>query len=74
LELARRGVSREEAYTWVQRNAMRSHDEHLDFKELLRKDEDVSQMLPLNDIDEVFDLKVQLRHVDSIFDRVFGDR
>ena len=73
-ELARRGVSREEAYTWVQRNAMRSHDEHLDFKELLRKDEDVSQMLPLNDIDEVFDLKVQLRHVDSIFDRVFGDR
>ena len=74
LELARRGVSREEAYTWVQRNAMRSHDEHIDFKELLRKDEDVSQMLPLNDIDEVFDLKVQLRHVDSIFDRVFGDR
>ena len=74
LELARRGVSREEAYTWVQRNAMRSHDEHLDFKELLRKDEYVSQMLPLNDIDEVFDLKVQLRHVDSIFDRVFGDR
>ena len=74
LELARRGVSREEAYTWVQRNAMRAHDEHLDFKELLRKDEDVSQMLPLNDIDEVFDLKVQLRHVDSIFDRVFGDR
>ena len=74
LELARRGVSREEAYTWVQRNAMRSHDEHLDFKELLRKDEDVSRMLPLNDIDEVFDLKVQLRHVDSIFDRVFGDR
>ena len=74
LELARRGVSREEAYTWVQRNAMRSHDEHIDFKELLRKDEDVSRMLPLNDIDEVFDLKVQLRHVDSIFDRVFGDR
>lgn len=74
LELARRGVSREEAYTWVQRNAMRSHDEHLDFKELLGKDEDVSRMLPLSDIDEVFDLKVQLRHVDSIFDRVFGDR
>ncbi len=74
LELARRGVSREEAYTWVQRNAMRSHDEHLDFKELLRKDKDVSRMLPLDDIDEVFDLKVQLRHVDSIFDRVFGDR
>jgi adenylosuccinate lyase len=74
LELARHGVSREEAYLWVQRNAMRSHDEHLDFKELLRKDEDVSRVLPLSEIDEVFDLKVQLRHVDSIFDRVFGDR
>jgi len=74
LELARRGVSREEAYMWVQRNAMRSHDEHLDFKELLTKDEDVSRVLPLSEIDEVFDLKAQLRHVDSIFDRVFGDR
>ena len=74
LELARRGISREEAYMWVQRNAMRSHDERLDFKDLLRKDEDVSRVLPLSDLDKVFDLKVQLRHVDSIFDRVFGDR
>ena len=73
LELARRGLSREEAYTWVQRNAMRSHDERLNFKELLAEDADVIRVMSRQDIDRVFDLTVQLRHVDAIFDRVFGD-
>ena len=73
LELARRGLSREEAYTWVQRNAMRSHDERLDFKELLTEDQDVTRVMSREDIDTVFDLSVQLRHVDAIFGRVFGD-
>ena len=73
LELARRGVSREEAYTWVQRNAMRSHDEQLEFKALLVEDADVTRVMPPSEIDAVFDLSIQLRHVDSIFDRVFGD-
>ena len=73
LELARRGVSREEAYTWVQRNAMRSHDEQLEFKALLVEDADVTRVMPPAEIDVVFDLSIQLRHVDSIFDRVFGD-
>ena len=74
LELARRGVSREEAYTWVQRNAMRSHDERIDFKGLLLADPDVTGTLTGNEIDKVFDLAVQLRHVDLIFERVFGER
>ena len=74
LELARRGVSREEAYTWVQRNAMRSHDERLDFKKLLAEDEDVTRVLPREEIETVFDMTRQLRHVDAIFDRVFGDQ
>ena len=73
LELARRGLSREEAYTWVQRNAMRSHDERLDFKELLAEDQDVTRVMSRQDLDTVFDLSVQLRHVDAIFERVFGD-
>jgi len=73
LELARRGVSREEAYTWVQRNAMRSHEEHLEFKALLVEDADVTRVMPPAKLDSVFDLSIQLRHVDSIFDRVFGD-
>ena len=73
LELARRGLSREEAYTLVQRNAMRSHDERLDFRELLTEDQDVTRIMSREDIDTVFDLSVQLRHVDAIFERVFGD-
>jgi adenylosuccinate lyase len=72
LELAQRGVSREQAYDWVQRNAMRSFDEKKDFKRLLLDDKDVMSVLDRKALDDAFDLKVQLRHVDRIFDRVFG--
>ena len=72
LLLAQRGVSREEAYVWVQRNAMRAHDEGLEFKELLLSDPQVVQALTRADIERTFDLSVQLRHVDTIFGRVFG--
>lgn len=72
LLLAERGVSREDAYVWVQRNAMRSHDERLGFRELLLADADVMQVLAREDVERIFDLTVQLRHVGAIFDRVFG--
>jgi adenylosuccinate lyase len=74
LELARRGVSREQAYEWVQRNAMRSFQEHRDFQELLLADADVTRVLPPEAIEAAFDLDTQMRHVDTIFSRVFGDR
>ena len=72
LELARKGMTREEAYEWVQRNAMRSHDEQTDFKTLVLDDPKVTGVLSRDEIEQVFDLSVQLRHVDEIFDRVFG--
>jgi adenylosuccinate lyase len=72
LELTRRGTSREQAYEWVQRNAMRSFDEQKDFKELLLADRDVTGVLSSDEIEKAFDLDVQLRNVDKIFDRVFG--
>jgi len=72
LELARRGVSREQAYEWVQRNAMRSFAEQHEFKSLLLADSDVTGVLPPADIERAFDLTEQLKHVDQIFDRVFG--
>ncbi|OFW09596.1 MAG: adenylosuccinate lyase [Acidobacteria bacterium RIFCSPLOWO2_02_FULL_67_36] len=72
LELARRGVSREQAYEWVQRNAMRAFHEHRDFKSLLLADADLMQVLPREEIEKAFDLDDQLRNVDVIFDRVFG--
>jgi adenylosuccinate lyase len=71
LELARKGVSREQAYEWVQRNAMRSFEEGRDFKQLLLADADVMRVLTQKDINDAFDLKIQLRHVDEIFERVF---
>jgi adenylosuccinate lyase len=73
LELARRGVSREQAYEWVQRNAMRSFHEQRDFKELLLADADVTRVLPSQEIERAFDLDDQLRNVDAIFARVFQE-
>ncbi len=71
LELAKTGVSREVAYEWVQRNAMRSFSEQRDFKTLLLADPDVTHALPAAEIGRAFDLGEQLKHVDHIFDRVF---
>jgi adenylosuccinate lyase len=72
LELARRGISREQAYEWVQRNAMRSFHEGQDFKTLLLADADLVKVLPPAEIEKAFDLNDQLRNVDAIFGRVFG--
>jgi adenylosuccinate lyase len=72
LELARRGISREQAYEWVQRNAMRSFHEQKDFKSLLLEDADLMKVLTRADIDKAFDLHDQMRNVDVIFARVFG--
>ena len=72
LELARKGLSRERAYELVQRNAMRSFTEQLDFKALLMADPDVMRELTADEIARAFDLEDQFRHVDQVFDRVFG--
>jgi adenylosuccinate lyase len=72
LALARKGVSREQAYEWVQRNAMQSFADRRDFKALLLADPDVTAVLSPAEIERAFDLDEQFRHVDDIFDRVFG--
>jgi adenylosuccinate lyase len=71
LELAQRGISREQAYEWVQRNAMRSFHEQKPFKALLLADSDVTRVLSPEDLERAFDLDHQLRNVDQIFGRVF---
>ena len=71
LELARRGISREQAYEWVQRNAMRSFHEQRDFKSLLLADPDLMKVLTPAEVEKAFDLNDQMRNVDVIFDRVF---
>src|SRR4030095_16563908 len=72
LELARRGISREQAYEWVQRNAMRAFHEQRDFKALLLADAEVMQVLTAAEIDRAFDLHDQLRNVDAVMERVFA--
>jgi len=73
LELAKRKISREEAYAMIQRNAMRVWEEETDFKEEVLKDPDITKVLSRKEIEECFDLKSHLRHVDEIFKRVFED-
>src|SRR6476620_1074030 len=68
LELAKKGISREQAYEWVQRNALRSFDERRDCKALLLADPDVTRVLTPAGVERAFDLDQQLQHVDHIFD------
>jgi adenylosuccinate lyase len=73
LELAARGASRELAYSLVQRNAMKVWEEGKDFQTELLADEDVRRYLGEADIRELFDFNYHLKHVDTIFTRVFGN-
>lgn len=71
LDLTAKGVLREEAYGWVQRNAMRAWDQEENFRQLVEQDSDISGVLTAEEISGAFDLQRQLQHVDYIFDRVF---
>jgi adenylosuccinate lyase len=73
LALARAGVTREDAYRWVQRNAMQAFNDGGSFKEYLLKDEDVAKYLSAREIEEKFSLSHHMRHIPTIFARVFGE-
>lgn len=72
LALTQKGASREDAYKLVQRNAMPVWRGEGDFQSLLKKDEDVKKYLSDKEIEEQFDLAYHFKHVDTIFNRVFG--
>jgi adenylosuccinate lyase len=72
LELVAKGVTREAAYRWVQRNAMRVWDEGGTFKEKVLSDEDIVKVCSVKDVEKVFDSTRLLKNVDHIFKRVFG--
>ena len=72
LELAKRGLSREEAYKIVQRNAMAAWNSKEDFKSLLAKDPEIQERLSPEELDETFDYDHQMRQTDIIFERVLG--
>src|SRR5262249_12621658 len=71
LALTQKGVSREEAYAWTQRSAMKVWDEGGEYQELVKLDADISSHLSGEEIARVFDLKHYLRNVEKVFERVF---
>ncbi|KIT17781.1 adenylosuccinate lyase [Jannaschia aquimarina] len=73
LALTQAGVSREDAYKLVQRNAMKVWEQGADFQTELLADDDVRAALSEEEIREKFDLGYHTKHVDTIFTRVFGD-
>ncbi len=72
LALVRKGASREEAYRWVQRNAMRVWDEGVEFEVAVRQDPQIASLLSPEELKALLDLRHASRHVDAIFARVFG--
>ena len=75
LALTQAGASREDSYRLVQRNAMKvwESDGALSLLELLKADEEVTALLPAAEIEARFDLDYHFKHVDTIFERVFGE-
>ncbi len=73
LTLTQKGVSREEAYKIVQRRAMEVWKGMGTFKERLLEDEELEKYLSREEIEEIFDINYHLKHVDTIFKRVFGE-
>jgi adenylosuccinate lyase len=73
LALTQKGVSREDAYAYVQRNAMPVWRGEGDFLTLLKADKDVTRSLSPAELEALFDLGYHLKHVDTIFERVFGE-
>ena len=72
LALTQAGASREAAYALVQRNAMKTWEKGADFLAELKSDKDVVARVPARDLEAMFDLGYHLKHVDTIFRRVFG--
>jgi adenylosuccinate lyase len=73
LLLTRKGLSREESYNVVQRNAMKVWEKGGDFKTLLSQDEVIKRLLTQEELDAAFDIRAHLKHVDNIFQRIFGE-
>ena len=72
LALTQKGLARDDAYAIVQRNAMRAWRNEGEFLKLLKTDKDVVKVLSAQEIEALFDLGYHLKHMDTIFERVFG--
>ncbi|MGO9147601.1 MAG: adenylosuccinate lyase [Desulfomonilia bacterium] len=73
LALVEKGIQRDEAYAWVQRNALKAWEGDTDFKTLLKKDKDIMKVLGKKEVEDLFDLSHHLAHIHTIFERVFHE-
>ena len=67
LALVESGLARDDAYRFVQRHALRAHEEEQDFRELVRRDDEIASRV---DLDSIFDLAWYTRYVDTVFERL----
>ena len=74
LALVRKGVTREDAYRLVQRNAMKTWEGKGGFVKLLKKDVEIKKYLSAKEVEKVCSMKDQLKNVDKIFNRVFKNK
>ena len=70
LALVEQGCMRETAYAWVQENAFKAWEQEEDFRDVVSKDERITQYLSKDKIEELFDISYHLKHIDDIFSRL----
>jgi adenylosuccinate lyase len=73
LALVDKGVARDTAYAWVQRNALIAWETEADFKDLILRDPDITGALGSSAVGELFDVSRHLAHIDTIYKRVFNE-
>jgi len=72
LKLTQKGISREESYKIVQKNALQAIDDDVSFKDLLLNDKETMNVLSPKELDQIFDISRYFKHVDTIYKRIFG--
>ena len=70
LALIKKGITREESYALVQRNAMQVWEHQKDFKTLLKADSDIMNLLSESEIDDLFDLQKVMKNINKVFERL----
>ena len=72
LKLTQKGMSREESYKIVQKNALKAIDDDVSFKDLLLNDKETMNVLSSKELDQIFDISRYFKHVDTVYKRIFS--
>ncbi len=72
LKLTQKGMSREDSYKIVQKNALKAIDDNVSFKDLLLNDKETMYVLSPEELDQIFDISRYFKHVDTVYERIFS--